>query len=114
VFADKDMITLVIRNLISNAVKFCRSGDQIDIKVNSLNDYAEVEVSDTGKGISKEMLSKLFTNGVVSTEGTSGEIGTGLGLMLSKEFVEKNGGTLRVKSELEKGSRFLFTIPIPK
>jgi signal transduction histidine kinase len=74
----------------------------------------EVEVSDTGKGIPNEMLEKLFTTGVVSTEGTSGEIGTGLGLMLSKEFVEKNGGTLTVKSEVEKGSQFYFTIPISK
>lgn len=114
VFADKDMISLVIRNLISNAVKFCRSGDKIEISVKNLNDVVEVEVSDTGKGISKEMLDKLFTTGVVSTEGTSGEMGTGLGLMLSKEFVEKNGGTLYVKSEVEKGSQFYFTIPISK
>lgn len=114
VFADKDMISLVIRNLISNAVKFCSSGDKIEISVRNLNDMVEVEVSDTGKGIPNEMLEKLFTTGVVSTEGTSGEIGTGLGLMLSKEFVEKNGGTLTVKSEVEKGSQFYFTIPISK
>lgn len=114
VFADKDMISLVIRNLISNAVKFCRSGNKIEISVRNLNDMVEVEVSDTGKGIPNEMLEKLFTTGVVSTEGTSGEIGTGLGLMLSKEFVEKNGGTLTVKSEVEKGSQFYFTIPISK
>jgi PAS domain S-box-containing protein len=112
VFADKDMISLVLRNLISNAVKFCKANDSIEIRVSRLNDKAEVEVSDTGKGISKEMLSKLFSNGVVSTGGTSGEIGTGLGLMLSKEFVQKNSGTFRVQSEFGKGSQFFFTIPI--
>ncbi len=114
VFADKDMIELVIRNLISNAIKFCKAGDKVEIDVLSDNSFAEISVLDTGRGISPDALEKIFTTGVVSTEGTSGEIGTGLGLMLSKEFVEKNGGMVGIASELKKGSRFFFTIPISR
>jgi PAS domain S-box-containing protein len=113
-FADKDMIELVIRNLISNAIKFCKNGDKVEINISRDDYFIEISVLDTGNGISPEGLEKIFTTGVVSTKGTSDEIGTGLGLMLSKEFVEKNGGMMGVLSELRKGSRFFFTVPIAK
>ncbi len=113
-FADKDMIELVIRNLISNAIKFCKQGDRVEVNVSRGDTFMEISVLDTGCGISVEGLEKIFTTGVISTEGTSGEIGTGLGLMLSKEFVEKNGGTMGVSSEIKKGSHFFFTIPIAR
>lgn len=113
-FADKDMIELVIRNLISNAIKFCKNGDKVEIEISLDDAFMEISVLDTGRGISMEGLEKIFTTGVISTDGTSGEIGTGLGLMLSKEFVEKNGGAMGVLSEIKKGSRFFFTVPIAR
>ncbi len=111
-YADRNMLQLVVRNLISNALKFCQKGDKIIVTAIPKDNFLEISVTDTGKGISEENLKKIFTAGMASTVGTSGEKGTGLGLILSKEFVNKNGGEIGVESELTKGSRFYFTIPI--
>ena len=109
-FADKDMISLVLRNLISNAVKFCRPGDRITVSASSFNGDVIVEVKDTGVGIQPEDVDKIFGNQIFTTRGTSNEMGTGLGLVLSKEFIELNGGKIWVESTLNKGTTFFFSL----
>jgi len=109
-FADKDMISLVLRNLISNAVKFCRPGDRITVSASSFNGDVIVEVKDTGIGIQPEDIDKIFGNQIFTTRGTSNEMGTGLGLVLSKEFIELNGGKIWVESALNKGTTFFFSL----
>nr|MDA3905733.1 PAS domain S-box protein [Bacteroidales bacterium] len=112
VFADKKMISTVLRNLISNAIKFTHTGGKITISVEEKQHELLVSVSDTGVGISKEDSEKLFKiDETYSTPGTNKEKGTGLGLILCKEFVEKHGGKIWVESEVGKGSTFYFTIP---
>lgn len=112
IFADKDMIGTVLRNLISNSIKFSQCNGKIDISVvNSMNEII-VEVEDTGIGIKKEAIDKLFQSDKnVSQPGTQSEHGTGLGLILVKEFVSLHGGKVWVESEVGKGSRFFFTLP---
>lgn len=110
VFADKNMITTVIRNLISNAIKFTKNGG-ISVYSDKYDNYIKISITDTGEGIEKENIKKLFTiEDNISTKGTDGERGTGLGLILCKEFVEKNGGKIWVESEVGKGSTFYFTL----
>ena len=111
VFADENMIHTILRNLISNAIKFTNERGKIILKATSNSQMVEVSVVDTGVGISHENLQLLFnveTN--ISTKGTASETGTGLGLILCKEFVERNGGKIWVKSTLNKGSEFIFTL----
>jgi signal transduction histidine kinase len=111
-YADFNMINTVIRNLVSNALKFTNSGDGIDISARTNSTYIEVAVADTGVGISQEDLPKLFRIDMHHTNtGTAGEIGTGLGLALCQELVERNGGRIWVESELGHGSTFRFTLP---
>jgi len=111
VFADKNMLNTVIRNLISNAVKFCDKGE-IFVKVIDGNGQYTVSITDTGVGMSEEKASSIFEiSKSKTTEGTRGEPGTGLGLIICKEFVEKIGGTIGVKSEPGKGSTFYFSVP---
>lgn len=110
VFADKDMVQLVARNLLSNAVKFCRPGDSITVIAEQKNDYIEVCVADTGCGIAPEALQKINSGESTTTFGTSREKGTGLGLLLCKDFIWRNNGTFSIESELGKGSRFYFTL----
>jgi signal transduction histidine kinase len=114
VFADKDMINLVLRNLISNAVKFTPAGGTIVIGIHKHSYFAEVYVQDTGMGISEEALQKINENNFYTTKGTASESGTGLGLMLCKEFLAKNGGRMHIESEVGKGSTFSFTLPLPE
>ena len=115
VFADKNMINTVIRNLISNAVKFTKNGGEVRISATDRNDMIEIQVADTGVGMNKENLGKLFRIDTYhSTTGTSGETGTGLGLIICKEFVEKHGGKIKVESEEKKGSTFSFSLPREK
>ncbi len=115
--ADGDMLATIIRNLLSNAIKYTRKSGEITIKTFLVPDenniqYMGISVSDTGVGIPKEIQSKLFDVGeTISTKGTENEKGTGLGLILCKEFVEKHGGKIWVESEVGKGSTFCFTIP---
>jgi signal transduction histidine kinase len=113
VYADKDMINLVLRNLISNAVKFTPENGRIAIGVNQLSYFAEVYVQDTGMGISAEALQKINESNFYTTKGTASESGTGLGLMLCKEFLAKNGGQMHIESKPGEGSTFSFTLPLP-
>jgi len=110
VYADRDMVNLVLRNLISNAIKFTPENGRIQIKVQEKRSFIQVCVSDNGVGISSENLNKLFTE-YYTSKGTSDESGTGLGLMLCKEFLSKNGGQMKVESQEGKGSTFSFTLP---
>jgi signal transduction histidine kinase len=115
--ADENMTSTIIRNLISNALKYTPRGGEVRIVANLTidNDFIEISVIDNGTGISKEKQSKLFNIAEnISTKGTENETGTGLGLILCKEFVEKQGGKIGVDSELGKGSSFHFTLPCIK
>ena len=112
--ADKDMLATILRNLISNAVKFTPKGGTVEIGVKTRHGVYqhEIYVKDSGVGIAPEIKQKLFKiSESVSTEGTEKEAGTGLGLILCKEFVEKHDGKIWVESEIGKGSSFCFTIP---
>jgi signal transduction histidine kinase len=111
VFADINMINIVLRNLLSNAIKFSRSNTTITVNAYKENEFVYVEVIDKGIGISKEEQKLLFNNISYTNPGTANEKGTGIGLPLCKEFVEKNGGAISVKSQLGKGSTFTFTLP---
>ena len=111
--ADYNMVNTVIRNLVSNAMKFTNGGGRIEVSARPQDENViEVAVADTGTGINHEHLPKLFRIDVQYTQvGTAGEKGTGLGLILCKDLVEKNGGTIWVESEVEKGTTFRFTLP---
>lgn len=111
VYADRDMINLVLRNLISNAIKFTPEKGKIMISAIEQKNTVELSVKDTGIGISKENLEKLFKE-FYTSNGTSNETGTGLGLMLCKEFLIKNNGSITVKSEEGKGSTFAISLPV--
>ncbi len=112
VFADRNSIDLVVRNLISNAIKFTSERGSITINLLDAGDFVEVEIADSGVGIKKEVAENLFaSNSFYTTLGTNFEKGSGLGLVLCKDFVEKNGGSIRVESVVGKGSRFTFSIP---
>jgi PAS domain S-box-containing protein len=111
--ADKHMFDTIVRNLISNALKFTKSGGIVSIsafyqKENSI----EIKISDTGIGMTPELINKLFRiDEKTSRPGTDGEPSTGLGLLLCKEFIEKHGGKIRVESEVGKGTTFAFILP---
>src|SRR5690606_16777930 len=111
VYADKAMISTILRNLISNAIKFSYPGGEISVSVTKNKNGLVVAVSDTGIGISKKVIGKLFQiDQNIKTSGTQNEQGTGLGLILCKEFIEKHGGKMCVESEPGKGSTFYFNI----
>lgn len=112
-FFDYQMITTVMRNLISNAIKYTKTNGQITISGKEKEEFVEICVEDNGVGMSKEICENLFKIDVkhFSTEGTGGEKGTGLGLILCKEFIDKHLGEMVVESEIGKGSRFRFTVP---
>ncbi|MDY0252924.1 MAG: ATP-binding protein [Tenuifilaceae bacterium] len=112
VYADSAMIELVFRNLIANAIKFCDKGSVVTTTASHSNGMVMVSVSDTGKGISSENLKKLFGREIFSTRGTSNEKGTGLGLLLCKDFITLNGGEIWAKSVEGVGSEFFFTLPL--
>lgn len=110
---DRYMIDSVLRNLISNAVKFTESGGKIILSCEEKDGYVTIDVADTGIGIDKLKLNDLFDiDKQFSTKGTSREQGTGLGLILVKEFVEKNNGFIKVESKKGKGSKFTVVLPI--
>lgn len=111
-YADKAMLSTVIRNLVSNALKFTNPGGQVVVKAKRNQTELTITVIDNGVGIRPEDIKKLFRiEESISTKGTRNEKGTGLGLILCKEFVEKHGGAMHVRSEPGKGSSFSFTIP---
>jgi len=112
VFADKKMISTVLRNLISNAIKFTHTEGEISIAVEEKKDELLISISDNGVGIAKASIDKLFKiDQTYSTTGTNKEKGTGLGLILCKEFIEKHEGNIWAESEEGKGSTFYFTLP---
>ena len=114
-YADSNMTNTIIRNLLSNAIKYTATGGKIEITSKIENNYVEVTVSDTGVGIKEENIGRLFRiDENFSTKGTNDETGTGLGLILCKEFVKKNGGDIWVTSKLGKGSNFTFKLPAQK
>lgn len=114
VYADFHMLCAILRNLLSNALKFTTHGGRVEVAARFSASYVEVAVSDTGMGIQQEDIPKLFRIDVRYTHiGTAGEEGTGLGLSLCKELVEKNAGTIWVESEVGKGTTFYFTLPCP-
>lgn len=111
--ADKDMLNTVIRNFMSNAVKFSNEGSCIDITVSREGDFAKIAVRDHGVGISQDRIDSLFSSGATTT-GTRNEEGSGLGLQLCKDFAVKNGGDVTVESVLGEGSTFSVFVPLLK
>lgn len=109
---DKNMIRTVLRNLISNAIKYTQKNGEVGVKASKDENFIYVSVFDTGVGIPKENLDEIFkidTN--ISTQGTDDETGTGLGLIIAQEFVEQNGGEISVSSQEGKGSEFTLKLP---
>jgi len=113
VFADTDLLQTIIRNLGSNAVKFTPKGGKISITAKAFDDKSvEIAIKDTGIGMTQERIDNLFRSDVqTGRAGTEGELSTGLGLLLCKEFIEKHGGKIWVESEEGKGSVFSFSMP---
>lgn len=112
-FGDRQMINTVLRNLINNAIKFTKSGGKVEVIIERKENYYEVQVRDEGIGISDENREKLFRiDQKFKSLGTDGEKGTGLGLLLCREFVEKGGGNIWCNSIEGEGSSFYFTIPL--
>jgi len=113
-FADQNMIRTVMRNLLSNAVKFSFPDGLIELDTNFADNSLTISVTDHGTGIPPETLINLFslTEKAPSTKGTANEKGTGLGLILCREFVERNGGTIHAESAVGKGSTFIVTLPV--
>ena len=111
ILSDKDMVNLVMRNLLSNAIKFTPDQGSISLSAKEMPSFIEILVQDTGIGISPEAIAKISQNDYYTTLGTSSESGTGLGLMLCKEFLSKNGGQLTIDSQDGKGSIFSFRLP---
>lgn len=111
-YADSNTINLVIRNLLTNAIKFTNDGGEIIVAAEEKGSEIVVSVKDNGIGMTSDIQKKLFDKvNPYSTRGTANEKGTGLGLILCKEFVEKNGGHIWVESNMDKGSTFWFTLP---
>jgi len=112
-FANENIVKTVLRNLISNAIKFTNLNGKIDIYAVKEDNFITITVSDNGVGMNDETRNSLFNiSSYITTKGTAGEKGSGLGLVLCKEFVEKLGGKIWVESELGKGSNFKFTLPL--
>jgi signal transduction histidine kinase len=111
VHADLETTKLIIRNLLTNAVKFCDKEDKITVYAQKKNDDVHISVKDTGPGIEPGLIEVLFSAEQVSKKGSRDESGSGLGLILCKEFVEENGGVIKAESQLGKGSVFTFTLP---
>jgi len=110
--ADRNMISTVFRNLISNAIKFTSEGGSIEISVTTMDKLFQFCISDTGIGMDQETISNLFSiTEKVQRAGTANELGTGLGLILCKEFIEINKGKMYIESEPNVGSKFCFTVP---
>lgn len=112
-YADPEMFQVVIRNLISNSLKFTPAGGTIEISSEKNDEMVQIIVTDTGMGVSREKAHKIFAlDQKTSIVGLDGEVGTGLGLPLCKELIEKNGGTIWVQSSTKEGSDFRFTLPL--
>lgn len=112
--ADKNMLELVIRNLISNAIKFSNSGQTVQVSLSKKESEVTICVRDFGSGIENENLEKLNAGISFTTRGRNNESGTGLGLILVREYIYKNGGTLTIDSKVGEGSKFCFSLPLFK
>lgn len=113
VYADKNMLNTILGNLVTNAIKYTQKNGKISIKASFINSHIQISVIDDGIGIDEAKLEKLFTiTEKTSTPGTEMEKGTGLGLILCKEFVERHSGEIGVKSQLGKGSEFWIRLPM--
>ena len=113
VIADPDMVDLVLRNLLNNAIKFTNAGGTITIDVSTDLGFAWISIIDTGVGIMPDALENaLESDGHKSTKGTAGETGVGMGLILSRDMIEANGGVISVESELGTGTTFRFSLPL--
>lgn len=113
VMVDSEMIKTVIRNLLNNAIKFTPPNGSIQISVTTDNETVDIQISDTGVGMDQKIIDSLFKiDEFVSQKGTSGELGTGFGLLLIKDFVDKHQGSIIVKSEVGKGSIFIVKLPL--
>jgi two-component system, sensor histidine kinase and response regulator len=110
-FADKDMVNLILRNLLSNAIKYTPEKGSIEIGARQAEGAVELFVNDSGMGIAPEALEKIQANTFYTTKGTAGEAGTGLGLMLCREFAARNGGELQIESRPGEGSSFTVKLP---
>jgi signal transduction histidine kinase len=112
VSVDAHMVDAIVRNLLTNAIKFTHPGGRVSVSVTQDENDVRVSVSDTGLGIGEEHISKLFQIGShYKRFGTAQEKGTGMGLILCKEFVAQHGGKIWVESEVDHGSTFIFTLP---
>lgn len=112
-YADKNMLTSILRNLLTNSIKFTNYGGQVNVETKLFNNRIEVSISDNGVGMDANVIENLFSLDINNnSKGTANEKGSGLGLILCKEFVEKHNGKIWVDSTLGKGSKFSFTIPI--
>lgn len=115
ILVDRDMFETIMRNLISNAIKYSYSGGSITLSAVEENEFVKISVMDSGVGIKEDNLKKLFSfNNHFTTKGTNEEKGTGLGLLICKEMIEKNGGSIKVESAEGKGTTFSFTLPQSK
>jgi len=113
VFADENMLNTVLRNIISNGIKFTNQNGKIDIYAEKNDTFVIITVSDNGIGIDEKTLNKLFfIDKNVKTKGTANEKGSGLGLILCKDFINKHGGKIWIESEVGKGSNFKFSLPL--
>ncbi len=115
IYADNNMINSIFLNLLTNAIKYSHKNGYIEVSVNKENGYAHISIEDKGIGMDKESLDKVFELNVKKiTPGTDNEMGTGLGLLLTKEFVEKNDGKIEVTSKINEGTNITFTMPLAK
>jgi len=113
VFGDEDMLKTVVRNLISNALKYSNTNSYIEIEALQNDNICVVSVKDFGKGMDTETQGNLFKTGLIQSKvGTNGERGTALGLLICKDFVEQNNGEIWFESEVDLGSTFYFSIPL--
>lgn len=111
--ADRNMLSTIFRNVTSNAIKFTDKGGVVKIDAFNDDQFVTITVGDTGTGMKKDILDKLFNPGEkISTKGTRSEGGTGLGLLMVKEFVDRHHGEIEVKSEFGKGSTFKIKLPL--
>ena len=114
-YADPVLVNIVLRNLVANAIKFTRKDGSVHVKAWQEQDKIYCSVIDTGVGLKSEYLEQFRKNGYLSSStGTDMEIGTGLGLQLVKDLLDKNKGTLDIESETNVGSNFTFTLPEAK
>jgi signal transduction histidine kinase len=112
IYADPDMISIALRNLINNAIKFTRNSGNVDVYIEAVDNRLTIKINDNGVGIKKEEAFKLLTGTATATYGTNNEKGMGLGLLLAKEYIEANDGKLNFESEYGKGSSFLVELPM--